>query len=98
MEAAEHSDTVLSYGKLIESGRQLLEEGNREFVDAVIERDAMNILLFTSGTTGVSKGVMLSHGNIVEDLMASPTLVNVTPEDVFFSVLPIHHTYECTCG
>ena len=58
----------------------------------------MNILLFTSGTTGVSKGVMLSHGNIVEVLMASPTLVRVNPDDIFFSVLPIHHTYECTCG
>ncbi|HPO04822.1 MAG TPA: AMP-binding protein, partial [Bacillota bacterium] len=67
-------------------------------LDAVIERDSMNILLFTSGTTGLSKGVMLSHGNIVEDLMASPTLLWVSPEDIFFSVLPIHHTYECTCG
>ena len=60
MDADEHGDKVLSYSKLIETGRRLLEEGNREFVDAVIERDAMNILLFTSGTTGVSKGVMLS--------------------------------------
>ena len=98
MDADEHGDKVLSYSKLIETGRRLLEEGNREFVDAVIERDAMNILLFTSGTTGVSKGVMLSHGNIVEVLMASPTLVRVNPDDIFFSVLPIHHTYECTCG
>ncbi len=98
MEAPEHTDKILSQTKLIESGRQLIEEGNREFLDAVIERDVMNILLFTSGTTGVSKGVMLSHGNIVEDLMASPTLLKVTPEDIFFSVLPIHHTYECTCG
>lgn len=98
MEASDHDETFLSYSKLIESGKELLAEGNREFFDAVIERDVMNILLFTSGTTGVSKGVMLSHGNIVEDLMASPTLLKVSPEDIFFSVLPIHHTYECTCG
>ncbi len=98
MEAAEHEDTALSFTKLIQSGKELLKEGNRDFLDAVIERDVMNILLFTSGTTGVSKGVMLSHGNIVEDLMASPTLLKVSPEDIFFSVLPIHHTYECTCG
>lgn len=98
MEASDHDETFLSYSKLIESGKELLAEGNREFLDAVIERDVMNILLFTSGTTGVSKGVMLSHGNIVEDLMASPTLLKVSPEDIFFSVLPIHHTYECTCG
>ncbi len=98
MEASDHEELFLSYSKLIESGKELLQEGNREFLDAVIERDVMNILLFTSGTTGVSKGVMLSHGNIVEDLMASPTLLKVSPEDIFFSVLPIHHTYECTCG
>ncbi len=98
MEAIEHGDGILSLGKLIESGNRLIGEGNREFLDAVIERDAMNILLFTSGTTGLSKGVMLSHGNIVEDLMASPTLLWVGTDDIFFSVLPIHHTYECTCG
>lgn len=83
---------------LLEKGRDLLAQGNREFLDAVIDRDAMNILLFTSGTTGVSKGVMLSHGNIVEDLIAAPTLLWVGTDDIFFSVLPIHHTYECTCG
>lgn len=98
MDAADHTDEVLSYVKAQESGKELVKEGNREFIDAVIERDTMNILLFTSGTTGLSKGVMLSHGNIVEDLMASPTLLWVGQDDIFFSVLPIHHTYECTCG
>ncbi|HZK01443.1 MAG TPA: AMP-binding protein [Anaerovoracaceae bacterium] len=98
MNAEEHADNFLSYSKVIETGRELLKGGNREFVDAVIDRDAMGILLFTSGTTGLSKGVMLSHGNIVEDLMASPTLLWVGTDDIFFSVLPIHHTYECTCG
>jgi long-chain acyl-CoA synthetase len=98
MEAEAHKDGILSLDGVIDKGRDLLKEGNREFVDAVIERDAMNILLFTSGTTGLSKGVMLSHGNIVEDLMASPTLLWVDTDDIFFSVLPIHHTYECTCG
>ncbi|HWQ78253.1 MAG TPA: AMP-binding protein, partial [Anaerovoracaceae bacterium] len=88
----------LSLSEIIAAGKVLIENGNREFLDAQIERDTMSIILFTSGTTGIAKGVMLSHGNIVEDLMASPTLLSVVPEDVFFSVLPIHHTYECTCG
>ncbi len=79
-------------------GRKRREDGDSSFEEAFIQRDEMNILLFTSGTTGISKGVMLSHGNIVEDLMAAPTLLKVMPEDVFFSVLPVHHTYECTCG
>ena len=91
-------DQILSLTEITEAGKVIIENGNREFLDAQIERDTMSILLFTSGTTGIAKGVMLSHGNIVEDLMASPTLLEVIPTDVFFSVLPIHHTYECTCG
>lgn len=98
MDAQVSDEQRLSLWEITEAGKVLIENGNREFIDAQIERDSMSIILFTSGTTGIAKGVMLSHGNIVEDLMASPTLLEVTPEDVFFSVLPIHHTYECTCG
>ena len=98
MDAEISDEKRLSLREITEAGRVLMENGNREFLDAQIERDAMSILLFTSGTTGIAKGVMLSHGNIVEDVMASPTLLQVLPEDVFFSVLPLHHTYECTCG
>ncbi len=98
MDERESDENVLSLWELKEAGKVLVENGNREFLDAEIRRDEMSILLFTSGTTGVAKGVMLSHGNIVEDLMASPTLLEVLPQDVFFSILPIHHTYECTCG
>ena len=98
LDAEEEQDGVLSYKKVVKQGEDLLAQGNVDFVDAVIDREAMGILLFTSGTTGISKGVMLSHGNLAENLMAAPTLVEVTPQDVFFSVLPIHHTYECTDG
>lgn len=98
MDAEISNENVLSWREITEAGKVLIENGNREFLDAQVERDVMSIILFTSGTTGIAKGVMLSHGNIVEDLMASPTLLRVVPEDVFFSVLPIHHTYECTCG
>ncbi|MDD3169386.1 MAG: AMP-binding protein [Eubacteriales bacterium] len=98
MDAEISDEERFSLKEITEAGKVLIENGNREFLDAQIERDVMSIILFTSGTTGIAKGVMLSHGNIVEDLMASPTLLEVLPTDVFFSVLPIHHTYECTCG
>lgn len=87
-----------SLKEIKEAGKVLIENGNREFLDAQIQRDAMSIILFTSGTTGIAKGVMLSHGNLAEEIMASPTMLEVFPTDVFFSVLPLHHTYECICG
>lgn len=58
----------------------------------------MSALLFTSGTAGVSKGVMLSHHNICFNLEEMCRMLYIGPEDVFLSVLPLHHAYECTCG
>ncbi|QIB70422.1 long-chain fatty acid--CoA ligase [Aminipila butyrica] len=89
---------ILSLKELLREGQEAIDEGSRAFLDAVIDEEAMSILLFTSGTTGVSKGVMLCHRNIVDDLMSAPTVMNIRAEDTFFSILPIHHTYECTCG
>ncbi|HYE67593.1 MAG TPA: AMP-binding protein, partial [Anaerovoracaceae bacterium] len=79
MDAEISDEQRLSLSEITEAGKVLIENGNREFLDAQIERDTMSIILFTSGTTGFAKGVMLSHGNIVEDLMASPTLLEVLP-------------------
>lgn len=89
---------VYSLKTLVKDGNQLLQEGDRSYLEAQINRNEMSILLFTSGTTGISKGVMLSHGNITEDLMSAPTVLDIRSTDTFFSILPIHHTYECTCG
>lgn len=98
MNAASDEDGSYSWLKLVQKGQELIDGGDRRFLDAQIIRDDMSILIYTSGTTGASKGVMLSHGNLVEDLMASPTVLKVNDWDVFFSVLPLHHTYECTSG
>ena len=55
-------------------------------------------IIFTSGSLGRAKGVMLSQKNIASNLMAMTKMIQITEEDRFLSVLPIHHTYECTCG
>ena len=91
-------DRSVSQWELIAEGKQLIEQGDRSFLDAQIDSQEMSIIIFTSGTTGMAKGIMLSHRNIAADLMVSPTLVDFLPSDIFFSVLPIHHTFECTCN
>ena len=96
--AAEEDGEVLSLMQLIEEGKQLIKDGSRDFLDAKIVNDEMGILLFTSGTTGKAKGVMLSHKNIVTELMVAPTIFTLNPWDRYLSILPLHHTYECTCG
>ncbi len=83
---------------LVAEGKELLKAGNREFLDAVIDPEEMSILLFTSGTTGMAKGVMHNHRTICVNLMSMVTMFQLYTSDIFLSVLPIHHTYECTCG
>lgn len=92
------SEKIISFDKLLKNGKQLLDNGNRDFIDAKVDPEAMNILLFTSATTDKSKAVMLSHRNIASNLMAMSSMTYISPTDIFLSVLPIHHTYECTCG
>lgn len=87
---------ILSWEKLRSYGYFLVDGGDRRYLDAEVYNNEVATILFTSGTTGVSKGVMLTHKNLVSDVMIAQTLLEVREDDIFFSVLPIHHTYECT--
>jgi long-chain acyl-CoA synthetase len=60
--------------------------------------DRLAIIVFTSGSMGRAKGVMLSQRNITANLVGMLSMIELLPTDRFLSVLPIHHTYECTCG
>ncbi len=64
----------------------------------VTNPDELSILVFTSGSMGRAKGVMLTQRNICTNLIDMRRLIEILSEDRFLSVLPIHHTYECTCG
>ena len=98
MDFENHNEGIYSQKELIERGRNLIKEGNREFLDAEINPEEMNMMLFTSGTTSKSKVVKLSHKNICTNLMDLGSILDVTSEDTLLSVLPIHHVFECTVG
>lgn len=97
MDAEVDSDEIRSWDTMVQEGQTLLDDGNLEFKEAVIDREEMCALLFTSGTTGLSKGVMLSHKNISANVYNMSKYVKIRRPGGGLSVLPMHHTYELTC-
>ena len=85
-------DSDDEFVKLIEKGRALRREGYTS--ENPIDPEALAVLIFTSGTTGSPKGVMLSNRNLCSDLYLVRSNVNATERDRTLSVLPLHHTYE----
>ena len=83
---------------LIIEGKKLIDDGNKDYENIKINPDEMKILLFTSGTTGNSKAVMLSHKNICSNIISIASIVKVDNKTRVLSILPLHHTYECTIG
>ncbi|MBQ3150595.1 MAG: AMP-binding protein [Clostridia bacterium] len=92
----EDADGVLSLEKLVSKGRKLLSAGKKEFLEVPIDPEKMCTLLFTSGTTGTSKGVMLCQRNFCSDVALAMSVVKISPDDCGISMLPLHHTYEST--
>lgn len=91
---------ILPYSELLALGDKVMEEGDRSFLDydCTADMSQMSALLFTSGTTGTSKGVMLSHANIVASVNAASRGTIFGPDNTFVDLLPMHHNYELTCG
>jgi len=98
MDAADSKDEVLSFSDLKKRGEERLAGGNNDFAAGVVTPDHLLSILFTSGTMGNPKGAMLTHGNVASNLVDAVKWVNLRTEDRFLSVLPIHHSYECTDG
>lgn len=96
MDLEDDDEGCLSFSKMIKKGNNLIRIGDKKFINAKVNPDEATVLLFTSGTTGLAKGVMLSQRNICSDIVATSSVVNVVEDDVNLSILPLHHTYECT--
>ena len=98
MDLENDKDGIISQKRLISEGIQLVKSGDTSFTNAKIDNEKMNIMLFTSGTTSISKAVALSHKNICSNLMDISSILDVNSSDVFLSFLPLHHVFECTVG
>jgi len=74
-----------------------VSDSRKEEIDAIeLPKDKCQILIFTSGTTGNSKGVCLSQHAVCSNIYSTVQAVKITPKDRTLSLLPLHHTYECT--
>ena len=100
MDATKQEGDVLSLCELLKVGRRLLEEGNMNYINALVDPEKVSMILFTSGTTGLAKGVMLCHRNIASNIYNMSQYVDLTVrngQQIGLSMLPMHHTYEFTC-
>ncbi len=100
MEEGEDCDgeRVIGFNTLLKSGQEALDKGDDSFTSYDINTEDLAAILFTSGTTGTSKGVMLSHRNFVAATNASCQSMQYDDRNVFVDCLPMHHSYEITCG
>ncbi len=89
MDSLEDREGVISFKKAVKGERG---EGKGISIEDVAS------IVYTSGTTGVPKGVMLTHKNIMSNVISTCTLFDLSPSDNFLSVLPLHHTFETTAG
>ncbi|MBR6689130.1 MAG: AMP-binding protein [Clostridia bacterium] len=86
-----------SVEEIMNTGKVLLEKGNKEYVDADPNENEMGILLFTSGTTSQSKAVMLTSRNIAANIYAMLCVEDIRETDTNIAFLPFHHIFGSTC-
>ncbi len=96
MDADQDGNGFLSFRQLVKKGREHIKSGDCSYINTRVDNERLSILLFTSGTTDLAKGVMLSHKNLCSDIMAIGKTLYIDEKDLTLSILPLHHTYECT--
>ncbi len=97
----EATGKALSFPRLLDQGRELLSDGRTSMASLTslpIDPSLPVSIVYTSGTMGSAKGVVLTQTNLVSNMMDMCASVYIDEKDTFLSVLPLNHTYECTCG
>lgn len=90
------TDKYTDVQTLINEGRQLINEGSTVYEDSIVNVNELNVIMFTSGTTGFNKGVMISQNNLLVNIEQSCKAFGIYHSTV--AVLPFHHIYENVCG
>ena len=88
----------VGFNTMLKQGKEMVEKGDNSFEKIEIDPEEFKVLIFTSGTTSNSKGVMINNRNLAENINAVSTDVYLDENDRLFSVLPLHHTYESSIG
>lgn len=88
----------VGFNTIVKQGKEMLKDGDDSFMKIEVDPEEFKVLIFTSGTTSNSKGVMLCNRNLAENINAVSPYVKIYETDRFFSVLPLHHTYESSIG
>lgn len=83
---------------VIDQGKRIVESGDNSYMDIAIDPEEFKVLIFTSGTTSKAKGVMICNKNFAQNINVVSAYVYLDNRDRFFSVLPLHHTYESSIG
>ena len=89
---------TVGFNTVLEEGKELIKNGDNSFMDIEINPDEFKALFFTSGTTSNSKGVMVNNRQLANNINAVSAYVSIDENERFFSVLPLHHTYESSIG
>ena len=98
IDCTKSSNNILSYYELLEAGKELISAGSTLYDDVTIDKDAMAVLTYTSGTSSNPKAVMLSQYNICSNVSAMTTLIKYEENDSILIFLPLHHTLACTAS
>ena len=91
-----HNENILSYDTFKENGKNVLEQGSKIYTELEDDENKLKLLVYTSGTTGAPKGVMLTEHNLISVIYYGLQVADIGQKCL--SVLPYHHTYEAVAG